>query len=70
MEEKNRLNFKNLTTTCDIASLVGIGGLSTISCFVIFFQEYAIHISIARFILSIRNVISKTNRNIRQNGID
>lgn len=51
---KNRL----LTTNSDIAYLVAFGGLSTISCFVIFLPEYAIHLSIAAFVLSLWGMLS------------
>ena len=51
---KNRL----LTTNSDIAYLVAFGGLSTISCIVIFLPEYAIHLSIAAFVLSLWGMLS------------
>ncbi len=51
---KNRL----LTKNSDIACIVGFGGLSTISCFVIFLPEYAIHLSIAAFVLSLWGMLS------------
>lgn len=56
---KNRL----LTTNSDIAYLVGFGGLSTISCFVIFLPEYAIHLSIAAFVLSLWGMLSLKQMN-------
>ncbi len=52
------MKFKLLTANSDIACLVGFGGLSTISCFVIFFPEYAIYLSIAAFILSLWGMLS------------
>ena len=52
------MKIKLLTTNSDIACLVVFGGLSTISCFVIFLPEYAIYLSIAAFILSLWGMLS------------